>query len=154
MDLSNNSIETFPEELNFLRGLKLIHVLHNPFLRVAFPALQSFVKNAMLPYNATLKSLNIFDFDRPIAIADAQRMPLSPWMHYMSKFHGSHGIVSGTVPSQVGLLKALEYMDLTFNNLTGYIPSELGKLAILSHLDLSMNVLVALYLLSLPTLET
>eukprot|EP00300_Choanocystis_sp_HF-7_P007665 c15434_g1_i1.p1 GENE.c15434_g1_i1~~c15434_g1_i1.p1 ORF type:complete len:903 (+),score=163.92 c15434_g1_i1:51-2759(+) len=49
--------------------------------------------------------------------------------------------LSGTIPTQVGLLTNLMYWDLLENDLTGTIPSQVGKLTNLMYWDLSSNAL-------------
>ena len=47
-----------------------------------------------------------------------------------------HNDLSGTLPSELGLLKNVYEITLPHNNLTGSIPSELGDIRILTTLDL------------------
>ena len=47
-----------------------------------------------------------------------------------------------TIPSQLGLLTQLTYLNLNFNNLTSAIPSEIGRLTQLTYLDVSDNGLI------------
>ena len=47
----------------------------------------------------------------------------------------------GTIPTEVGLLKSLSNLNLSYNYLTGYVPTELGLLPPLASLDLSHNLL-------------
>ena len=50
--------------------------------------------------------------------------------------------LSGTVPSEIGLLTSMRELDLSFNRFTGTIPSELGRLTKLSGLHLESNSIV------------
>jgi Leucine-rich repeat (LRR) protein len=67
----------------------------------------------------------------------------------------------GTIPTQIGQLYSLTFLDLSFNNLSGTVPTFLAALTKLGELDLSsvyiMNVLDCSYNLLtflLPHLET
>ena len=52
-------------------------------------------------------------------------------------FHFNH--LTGSIPSEIGNLTALESLDLLNNQLTGPIPSEIGQLPALEGLVLSNN---------------
>lgn len=47
--------------------------------------------------------------------------------------------LAGTIPSEIGNLTNLSYLNLKENNLTGIIPAEIGNLINLSHLDFRSN---------------
>jgi hypothetical protein len=47
--------------------------------------------------------------------------------------------LTGTLPTELGLLTGLEYVDLSFNQFTGTLPTELGNLSNLSELYLEYN---------------
>ena len=50
-----------------------------------------------------------------------------------------YGSLSGTLPSNIGLLTNLVQLDLENSTLTGTIPATTGELSNLTHLDLSHN---------------
>ena len=49
--------------------------------------------------------------------------------------------LTGTIPTELGLLTTLEYSNLWSNSLTGSIPSEIGLLTLLTYLELDHNLL-------------
>ena len=46
------------------------------------------------------------------------------------------------IPTQLGLMKSLQYLDVSDNQFIGNIPSELGLLSNLQYLDISYNYFV------------
>ncbi|KAG1355037.1 Receptor-like protein 12 [Cocos nucifera] len=56
-------------------------------------------------------------------------------------WNGTNNNLSGPLPSQIGELRSLVYLNLAFNSLNGSIPTSLGKLSALSVLYLSSNSL-------------
>ena len=53
-----------------------------------------------------------------------------------SMFFGNNSMLIGTLPSLVGLLTNLEYLDVKFTQMNGTLPPSLGLLTSLSWLDL------------------
>ncbi|KAG2675426.1 hypothetical protein I3760_12G004400 [Carya illinoinensis] len=65
----------------------------------------------------------------------------------------SNNSLSGTIPIEIGCLKALRMLDLGYNKLVGTIPTEISKLTELEKLDLSANKLYGEILVSLSNLH-
>ena len=64
--------------------------------------------------------------------------------------------LQGTIPSSLGLLRSLNYIDMYYNNITGTIPSTFGNFSNLSYLRLSDNTITGqlpIELLSLHNLS-
>ncbi len=55
----------------------------------------------------------------------------------------SHNALTGAMPAEIRHLKALTWLDLSYNQFTG-VPAEIGQLSNLRHLDLSHNRLTGL----------
>ena len=53
---------------------------------------------------------------------------------------------TGEIPPEIGNLTNLNYLDLRFNQLTGSIPSEIGNLTNLGYLDLYYNDLSLIHI--------
>ena len=51
------------------------------------------------------------------------------------------GGLSSTIPSSIGRLSKLYFLDLDFNSLSGAIPAEISQLVDLEQLDLNNNLL-------------
>ena len=60
-------------------------------------------------------------------------------MTALYKFRLDKNTLKGRIPSELGSMVALDYLDLQRNALTGPIPSELGMLRSLHYLDLQRN---------------
>jgi len=59
---------------------------------------------------------------------------------------GSAGLgnkISGTIATEIGLLKNLNKTDMSINNIYGTIPSEIGSLSLLNYVDLGTNDLTS-----------
>ena len=74
--------------------------------------------------------------------------PIHSWWGVTTDLHGNvtrlelaGNDLAGTIPGEIGLLEALDYLGLDGNELTGPIPPELGNLTALYALDLHNNEL-------------
>ena len=74
--------------------------------------------------------------------------PIQSWWGVTTDLHGNvtrlelaGNDLAGTIPGEIGLLEALDYLGLDGNELTGPIPPELGNLTALNSLNLHNNQL-------------
>lgn len=67
---------------------------------------------------------------------------------YFPKFHSANPLrkifcsttsLSGNIPSSIGQLGSLEYLNVAKSKFSGFLPSSLGKLSKLTYLDVSYN---------------
>ena len=85
-----------------------------------------------------------------------QEQKLSLTLHVLTVDVGSNGLI-GSLPTEIGLLSALEYLYLNYNALTGPLPTQLGTLSSLLVLWLLENNLtgtVPSELGQIPTLRS
>jgi len=57
--------------------------------------------------------------------------------HQITRMSLGHNVLRGSLPSEIGILSASEYLVLSYNFITGTIPSEIGMLSSLTILELS-----------------
>jgi Leucine-rich repeat (LRR) protein len=57
----------------------------------------------------------------------------------ITQIHVERVNLTGTIPSNIGVLSRLVYLALAFNRITGSLPSEISSLAKLTHLNLGAN---------------
>ncbi|KAG6542993.1 hypothetical protein Mapa_015685 [Marchantia paleacea] len=125
LDISNNKISgTFPADLNRLRGYKKEADNH------------TFDKLEQVLYE-----------DQIVVIIKGYEVSYSYILSSVTSFDVSHNDLTGPIPSVVGDLTGLRYLNLTSNRLSGSIPSSLGNISLLESLDLSSNDLTG----SIPT---
>lgn len=61
----------------------------------------------------------------------------------VTKFYMHYDALTGKLPSELGAMERLTHLIFDFNSLTGTIPSELGSLSNLKRLDLAYNFLIS-----------
>ncbi|KAI9112163.1 hypothetical protein K1719_016686 [Acacia pycnantha] len=71
-------------------------------------------------------------------------------LNYLNFFDNN---LSGTIPNQIGALHNLTYLDLSYNNISGTIPSQIGALHNLTYLDFSNNNLSGTIPIEIGTLH-
>ncbi len=141
---------TIPWELNLLGDLIEITVNHNalrgtlPFDFTKLSNLQALLVwgnslRGSLPIHLPL-SLRLLDFSSNLmsgTIPSEWGVNL-PDITYISLFEND---LVGTIPSELGLLTALEYLYIYTNRVTGVLPSELGLLTNLVEFKVNSNEL-------------
>ncbi|KAL7612389.1 hypothetical protein Lser_V15G05073 [Lactuca serriola] len=173
--LSGNKFSgTLPsDQLWSLKNLWSLDLSHN---QLTGPILQSFASmfnltrleylnlssnslNGTLPSQLwSLKNLEILDLNQnqltgPILTSFGSKVDLTRLVH----INFSRNNFSGTLPSQLGSLKNLEFLDLSKNRLTSPIPPSFGSMINLKFLDLNTNQLrgpIPQELCNLQNLET
>lgn len=139
LDLSsNNLIGKIPTELVLLSGL--VHLdLSGPkgddFDVLNF--LDGLTLTGPIPSKLhTISSLTYVDLSNN-AISD--QLPQLEDLMELTHLDLSYTDAFGSLPSEYGLMSALEYLDLTGNYLSGAIPTEYGGMTGLTHLSLAFN---------------
>jgi len=61
----------------------------------------------------------------------------------LERLYMHYGALTGTIPTEMGAMESLTHLIFDFNDLTGTIPSEMGKLINLKRLDLAYNFLTS-----------
>ncbi|CAI9270503.1 unnamed protein product [Lactuca saligna] len=174
LDLSDNNLSgNVPSRLWSLKNLKFLDLSYNwltgPILqsfasmfnltRLEYLNLSSNSLNGTLPSQLwSLKNLEILDLNQnqltgPILTSFRSKVDLTRLVH----INFSRNNFSGTLPSQLGSLKNLEFLDLSKNRLTSPIPPSFGSMINLKFLDLNTNQLrgpIPQELCNLQKLET
>ncbi|KAK9162011.1 hypothetical protein Syun_002913 [Stephania yunnanensis] len=144
LDLSDNHITDFPQQMFHLPNLKVLDLSHNSHLTGSLPE---------FPTGSIIQQLILTDtifFGRiPHSIGNLKQLAFLVL--------GGNNF-EGEIPSSFSKLSHLEFLDMSSNKLSGPIPSSYANndLPNLTYLDLSNNQLngtIPLSLFTLPSLE-
>ncbi|KAI3933794.1 hypothetical protein MKW92_038036 [Papaver armeniacum] len=123
-DINLNS--SIPHELGFCTNLTFLALASNNLEGVLPPSMAYLTQISELGISGNQLSGEMYPFF------------LSNWTELIS-LQLQHNLLTGKIPSEVGLLKKLNILFLFNNSLSGSIPLEIGNLLNLTYLDLSEN---------------
>ncbi|XP_059432551.1 leucine-rich repeat receptor-like serine/threonine-protein kinase RGI4 [Corylus avellana] len=134
----NNLIRPIPSEIGPLTELQYVSLLHNSL-------------NGKIPYQITnLQKIFLWaSIQTQTRRGEENKILLCGLRLHAEQTKTSRGAgarrpatsLSGSIPSEIGLLTKLQYLYLSENQLSGPIPVELGKLTQLQALQLASNEL-------------
>ncbi|XVF37073.1 hypothetical protein REPUB_Repub19eG0114100 [Reevesia pubescens] len=156
-NLFNGSI---PQEINALENLQFIGFSNNQ-LSGAIPEKLSGLKTIInRPTDGYLIGFIISELYIGVEVdlvAKGYLLQFDVVRTYNNEMDLSFNNLTGTLPSELGLLQGLYSLNLSHNNLSGKIPSSIGNMSLLESLDLSYNNLsgeIPTALTSLDSLTT
>ena len=142
---SNNLRGTAPLEMGMLTNLIRLDLGINPQLRGTIPTTIGLLTG--------LQGLDLHENDLTGRIpSELGRLSVLSWLTLANQSGGDNSgssaaraagnrKLSGTIPTQIGLLSSLQHLRLEDNRLTGPLPAELGNLASLQTLVVRRNLL-------------
>ncbi|CDP20875.1 unnamed protein product [Coffea canephora] len=122
ISIGDNSLTgPIPQNLGSLRELQVLHFGHNPLGTDKANDI-SFISSLTNCTNLQILSLSRIQIGGilPTAIANLSTKLTSLWLN--------DNIISGSLPSGIGNLASLGYLDVRNNSLSGIIPDSVGKL--------------------------
>ncbi|XP_072973327.1 tyrosine-sulfated glycopeptide receptor 1-like [Typha angustifolia] len=153
LDLSGNKLTgTIPSWFNTLPKLFSLNVSDN-YLSGEIP--QAITEMPLLASEQGVAQLDPSYFVLPVF-----NLKIKSWFPQYNKLSAFSPSLSlrnnsftGAIPPEIGRLKALQVLDLSFNNLSGGIPPQLDNLTNLEKMDLSSNHLTGMIPPSLNNLN-
>ena len=103
--------------------------------------------DALLSGKDTLDPDDVLDWDDQVLIDNWDGVTATSTPQRVTRLELGDYTLTGSIPTELGDLSSLEYLDLSGNSLTGTIPTELGDLSNLTRLYLYFNLLSG----SIPT---
>ncbi|KAG2675425.1 hypothetical protein I3760_12G004300 [Carya illinoinensis] len=128
---SNRITGSIPDWLSTLPRLSVIDLQENLFsgeFPKKFCGLQAFVSPQAIDDNSSMTMPIYFGINY-----------VNSLLYFSRQIILRNNSLSGTIPTEIGCLKRLRWLDLSHNKLIGTIPTQISELTDLEYLDLSAN---------------